>query len=95
MAGYIIVSVDVKDPDTYKTYAQQVAPTLEPFGGEFLVRGGAFTVEEGEWPRPRVVIIQFPSVEQARAWYESETYRPLRDLRQSASDANLIIVEGA
>ncbi|MCP4327679.1 MAG: DUF1330 domain-containing protein [Alphaproteobacteria bacterium] len=95
MAGYIIVQVDIKDPETYDTYRKQVLPTIEAHGGQFLARGGALEILEGEWPWPRVVVIQFPSVEAAKAWYHSDAYQPLAAMRQSASVGNMIVVEGA
>ncbi len=94
MAGYIIVQVNVEDPEAYKTYVPQVPPTLEAYGGEFVVRGAPFEVLEGEWPMPRLVVIRFPSVEKARAWYESEEYAAPKAIRQAASTTNMILVEG-
>jgi uncharacterized protein (DUF1330 family) len=94
MAGYVVTQIRVKDKDTYDAYRKQVLPTIESFGGEFLVRGGEFTVIEGEWPWPRVVVIRFPSVEKAHDWYNSDAYTPLRQMRMGASEGNLIIVEG-
>ena len=95
MAGYVIAQVNVKDPDAYAEYRQQVAPTVEAHGGRFLARGGAMEPFEGDPPGARVVIIEFPSVEDAKAWYNSEQYRPLIKLRQKASEGILLVVEGA
>jgi uncharacterized protein (DUF1330 family) len=96
MAAYVIADVDVHDPETYaRDYSAHVLPTVEAHGGRFLVRGGAYEVLEGDWQPARVVVIEFPSVEDARRWHESEEYRPLRDLRQRLSRGNLILVEGA
>ena len=94
MAGYIIAQVDITDPDIFENYRSQVPATLKPFGGEFVIRGGAMEELEGEWPNPRVVVIQFPSVEQAKAWWASEEYEGPKTLRQSASHTNMIVVEG-
>lgn len=94
MSGYVIAQIEVKDPGTYEEYRSRVAPTVAAHGGAFLVRGGEMEVLEGDWPMPRVIILGFPSVEAARAWYESDAYRPLRELRRSAAQANLILVEG-
>ena len=68
MAAYVIVQVDVTDPDTFDTYRAQVPATLEPFGGAYIVRGGAMEVLEGDWPVPRCVVIEFPDLESAKAW---------------------------
>ncbi len=94
MAAYIIVQVEVTDPDTYDTYRKQVPPTLAAHGGEFVVRGGAMEVMEGEWPWPRCVVLKFPDMAAAKAWHESEAYAPLLALRQSASNGNMILVDG-
>jgi len=95
MSAYIIVQVEVTDPETYKTYAAQVVPILEKYDGEFVVRGGDMEVLEGDWPYPRVVVIKFPSVEQAKAWHTSAEYEGPMALRKSASKGNMIVVEGA
>jgi uncharacterized protein (DUF1330 family) len=92
--GYVIADVDVRDPETYQEYRAQVPATLEPYGGRFLVRGGANEVLEGEWRPHRLVVLEFDSPEQARAWYESEEYRAPKELRQRVSVGNLVLVEG-
>ena len=68
--------------------------SLEPFGGRFLVRGGDWEPLEGDWRPGRLVVIEFPSVERARAWYESAEYSELKTLRQRASRGSLLVVEG-
>jgi len=94
MAGYVIVQVDVHDAEKFEQYRPQVPPTLEQYGGEYVVRGGPQECLEGTW-HPRTVVIKFASVEKARAWYDSEEYAAPKALRHSASNANLLIVEGA
>jgi len=94
MAGYLIVQIDVEDADTYEEYKVQVPPIIEKFGGEYLVRGGAMEVVEGEWTWPRLVVVRFPSVDQAKAFHSSVDYEGVKALRQSASKGNAVIVEG-
>ena len=94
MAAYIIVQIDVTDPDTFEVYRAQVPPTLEPFGGEYIVRGGGLEILEGDWSYPRCVVLKFPSLEQARAWHASAEYEGPKALRQSAARTNMIVVEG-
>ncbi len=94
MAGYVIASIDVTDPETYEDYKAQVPATTEQYGGEYLVRGGAQEVLEGDWPMPRTVIIRFPTVEAARAWHASSEYEGPKAIRQAASTGNMIVVEG-
>jgi uncharacterized protein (DUF1330 family) len=95
MAAYVIADVNVTDPKTYDEYRKMVPATIEKYGGRFLVRGGAFEVKEGGWNPARVVILEFPSLEQARKWYHSKEYAPALALRLKAASAKLILVEGA
>jgi uncharacterized protein (DUF1330 family) len=94
MAAYVVVIVDVKDPDRYEDYKKMVPPTLKPYGGRFIVRGGDVHPREGSWVPKRFVVLEFPSVERANAWYDSPEYAPAKALRQATSTADLIIVEG-
>lgn len=94
MAGYIIAQIDVRDSDAYDEYKALVPGTIAPYEGEFLVRGGDVEVLEGELVHPRIVVIRFPSVEQARAWYESDVYVKPKAMRQAASRGHLYLVSG-
>ena len=95
MAAYVIADVTVKDPEVYAEYRKQVPATVTKYGGRFLVRGGAFEVVEGDWRPGRVVVIAFPDLAAAKAWYGSAEYGPLVKLRQSASTGSLLLIEGA
>ena len=94
MAAYLIVQVDVTDPDTFEEYKKQVPGTLAAYGGEYIVRGGEIDVLEGEWPMPRLVIIRFSSMAQARKWYRSPEYEGPHKLREASARANLVLVDG-
>ena len=94
MAAYVIAQIEVTDPEAFEAYRQQVPSVIEQYGGEYVVRGGAMEVLEGDWPRPRVVVLKFPSMEQARAWHASAAYEAPKALRQSASKGSMIVVEG-
>jgi len=94
MSAYIFVSVEVHDPVRYEDYRKTVMPTLEAYGGKFLVRGGKMEVLEGNWPQRRIVIVEFPSVEKARAWWCSPEYAAPKALRQATSHTEMILVEG-
>ena len=95
MAAYIIADVTVTDPAAMEEYRKRVPATLARYGGRFVVRGGAHQSVEGDWKPTRLVVLEFPSMEQAKRWYDSEEYREPKALRLKASKANLIIVEGA
>ena len=94
MAAYLIVQVDITDPDTFEEYKKQVPGTLAAYGGEYIVRGGEIDVLEGEWPMPRLVIIRFSSMAQARKWYRSPEYEGPHKLREASARANLVLVDG-
>ena len=94
MAAYIIVEVNVTDQALYDDYKKLVPPTLELYGGPFVVRGGETETLEGDWNPGRFVILQFESVERAKAWWASEEYRAPKQLRQRASSARMIVAEG-
>lgn len=94
MPAYMIGDIEVLDPALYDEYRKGVPATLEPFGGRFIVRGGRTEVLEGSWSPRRCVMIEFPSMEQLKAWYTSPAYAPLIELRQRAAKAHLTAVEG-
>jgi uncharacterized protein (DUF1330 family) len=94
MAAYVIADVDITDPVAYEDYKRQTPGTIAAYGGEFIVRGGAVEVLEGEWRPNRTVIIKFESIEKAREWYNSPEYQEPKALRQSASKGSLVLVEG-
>jgi uncharacterized protein (DUF1330 family) len=94
MTAYMIAQVKVHDTETYDTYRTGVAPTLEPYGGEFIVRGGQIDVVEGEQEFPRMVIIKFPSMEKAHAWHDCPEYMELAKIRHAAAESRVLIVEG-
>mgnify|MGYP001200519489 FL=1 len=94
MAAYIVTQIEITDPETFETYRAQVPPILEKYGGEFIVRGGDREVLEGDWPWPRMVILKFPDREAAKAWHASAEYQGPKVLRQAASKANMIVVDG-
>ncbi len=95
MAGYIVADIEITDPDEYQKYARQTAATLERYGGKFLVRGGQPETVEGDWKARRIVIIEFPSVEQAKAWYDSPEYSAIKGIRQRSAISNILLVHGA
>jgi uncharacterized protein (DUF1330 family) len=94
MAAYVIVDLTVTDLPTMEEYRKQVPATLAKYGGRFLVRGGAHQTVEGDWKPNRLVVLEFPTMEQARRWYDSEEYREPKAMRLRAGRANMIMVEG-
>ena len=84
----------IHDPVRYDEYKRLVPATLVPFGGRFVARGGEVAVLEGDWSAERLVIVEFPSMDQARAWWDSAEYARARALRQASSTGTLVVVEG-
>ena len=95
--GDILVQAfeDYHDEEEFARYRQAVMPTLEPFGARFLVRGGAFTVLEGDMPFSRIAIMEFPSREAAEEWYDSDAYQAVLPIRLGAADCQFVIVDAA
>ena len=94
MSAYIITEVEVTDSEKFEEYRKMVPPTIEAFGGRYVVRGGAVESREGDWRPKRMVVIEFEDVDRARAWHDSELYAPARALREASADTRMILVEG-
>jgi len=94
MAAYVMVQLQVTDPERFKEYAAQVPATIAQYGGRYMIRGGEYEVLEGQWPDRRHVVLEFDSKDAAMAWYNSPEYTPLKAMRLAASDGNAIIIEG-
>jgi uncharacterized protein (DUF1330 family) len=94
MAAYIVAQLKVRDPAAFQRYREAVTPLVDQFGGRFRVRGGDLEVREGDWPWPRLVIIEFPSKDAARLFYESPEYQKILPLRQASADGTVAFVEG-
>lgn len=94
MPAYVVTVIEVTDAEGFARYRELVAGTIDPFGGRYIARGGVRAVLEGDWNPERVVIAEFPSVEQARAWWHSPAYAAAKAQRQQAAHTEMIIVEG-
>jgi len=94
VAAYVIFQADVTDPEQYERYKARSGPVVSAAGGRFIVRGGEVDVLEGEAPSGRTVLIEFPDMASARAWYDGEQYSEARALRQDAARARVFIVDG-
>jgi uncharacterized protein (DUF1330 family) len=94
MSAYVIADIEVIEPVEYEDYKKLAGPTAAQFGGRYVVRGGATEVAEGEWTPRRFVILEFPSMEQAKAWYNSAEYGQAKAVRQRTAKSNVIFAEG-
>lgn len=94
MAGYLIGEIEVTDPETYARYRPLAAAAIARHGGRYLVRGGEAATLEGQGDPKRLVVVEFPSVEQARAFYNSPDYQEVLKLRLLSSTGRMIVVDG-
>jgi uncharacterized protein (DUF1330 family) len=95
MSAYFLVDVlEVTDEEKMEKYRGSVLSTVERYGGRYLTVGGKCDVVEGDWQPVFPVIIEFPSLEQAHRWYDSDEYRDLKALRLAATKGNAVIIEG-
>jgi uncharacterized protein (DUF1330 family) len=92
--AYLIADIEVTDPTRYEEYKGLAAASVAEFGGTYVVRGGAAETLEGNWIPARVVVLRFPSLDQARAWWDSDRYAPAKALRHAAATSRMILVEG-
>ena len=95
MPAYVIVDIDVHDSVRYEEYKKLAAPTVALYGGKYIVRGGKTETVEGDWLPKRLVVLEFPNVERAKAWLNSPEYGPARKIRHATATSQMIIVEGA
>ncbi|WNG23692.1 DUF1330 domain-containing protein [Cystobacter fuscus] len=95
MPAYLMIDITVKDAETFERYKQLAPPTVSAYGGRYLVRGGATETLEGTWNPTRIVLLEFPTVERAREWWNSPEYAPAKAVRQASSHADLLLVEGS
>jgi len=94
LPGYVVAEVDVTDPATFQKYAEKAPGTIAASGGHYVIRGGKSMSIEGEPPK-RFVVIQFDSVEKAKAWEDSPAYDAIKPIRHSSAKSRVFIIEGA
>jgi uncharacterized protein (DUF1330 family) len=93
--GYLLVTMNISDPERYKQYMAEAPTAVKAYGGEYLVRGGKHETLEGNWQPHRVAVLRFPSYEKAKAFYDDEQYTRIRQLRQGATEYfDMVLVEG-
>jgi len=94
MPAYVLVEIDIKDPVRYEDYKRLAAPTVGAHGGRYIVRGGKTDVLEGARQPARVVVLEFPTAEDARRWWHSDAYAPAKAIRNACATTEMILVEG-
>ena len=94
MPAYVVVDIEVTDPEIYARYRELAAPTVAAYGGRYLVRGGSVESLEGSWVPSRFVILEFPALNAARAWWSSTEYAPAKALRHASARSEMLVVDG-
>jgi len=94
MPALVIVDIEVTDPVRYEDYKRLASASIAAHGGRYLVRGGQSEVLDGTWTPRRLVVLEFDSVEKAKAWRESPEYAEAKQVRASCARANMVVVEG-
>jgi uncharacterized protein (DUF1330 family) len=94
MPAYLFAEIEVTNAEGYKEYTASVPATIEKYGGKFLVRGGKAHPVEGDWPERRRVLIEFPTIDAARRWWDSPEYEKPKALRRANSEGRLMFLEG-
>lgn len=94
MSAYLLAQIEVRDRETYRQYTARTPAIIAKHGGRFLVRGGETEILEGEGAGRRIVVLEFPSMEAARAFYYSPEYQQAKEIRTSCADGQFLIVQG-
>jgi uncharacterized protein (DUF1330 family) len=92
--AYVLAQVKLMDEEAFQEYKAKAPDSVARYGGEYLVRAGRWQKLEGDDPLPRMVVMKFPSFEQALKWYHSDEYQSLKPIREKAAFGNLVVVEG-
>jgi uncharacterized protein (DUF1330 family) len=95
MSAFVVVDTRIKDPVAYEEYKSMAKPIAEKYGGVYRVRGGEMDIRETDlWSPTRIVIVEFPDMQSARAFVDSEEYAPVKPKRINNADCTLFIVDG-
>ncbi len=94
MPAYVVVEIEVHDPARYDDYKKLAPPSIAAYGGKYIARGGKTETLEGGWAPKRLVILEFPSLEQAKKWHDSPEYRAARELRNQTAKSKMVAIEG-
>ncbi len=94
MAAYVIIDARVTDDAPFRANLDQVPAIVKAHGGKYLVRGGAHEVIRGDWTPDRLVVLEFDTVEQAKAWQNAPAYAEIREELNRFSTTNIVVAEG-
>jgi uncharacterized protein (DUF1330 family) len=94
MAAYLMVDIEVTNPQQFEEYRKLAPAAIAKYGGRYIIRGGAYEALEGEWRPQRLVIVEFDSMEKAKAFYTSPEYSTAIKVRAGAATFNMLLVQG-
>lgn len=94
MPAYLIADMNVSDPAGYEEYKRLAPPAIQKYGGRYLSRAGETAILEGDWSPARLVILEFPSLEKAKEFYDSPEYRVARKAREGRGKFRLVVTDG-
>jgi uncharacterized protein (DUF1330 family) len=94
MSAYVVVEVEVKDATRYEQYKGMAPGSIAQYGGRYIARGGETETLEGDWTPKRLVILEFPSVAEAKAWWDSPEYASAKALRHATAESKMVVIEG-
>ena len=93
--AYVLVDTKISDKEKYEIYKTKPKPIAEKFGGKYLTRGGLLEVVQSDlWSPTRLVLVEFPSMDKARAFHNSEEYAEVKKIRLDHAESTLVILEG-
>jgi uncharacterized protein (DUF1330 family) len=95
MSAFVIVEISIEDPKGYEEYKTHTPASIAAYNGKFVVRGGTAETLEGDWQPERIVVLEFPTVDRAKEWWDSEMYAKAKSIRQRAAKTKMIVVPGA
>ena len=94
MKAYVIVEIYIHDHDLYEEYKKLTPASIAAYDGRFLIRGAKSEALEGDWNPGRVVVIEFPSIDRAKEWWNSPEYSKAKSIRQQAATTKMLVLEG-
>ena len=94
MPAYVIAEVTVRDEATYARYRELAPPSIAMYGGKYIARGGSTETLTGSWRPARLVVLEFPTMERAREWWDSPEYAAAKSLREASADADIVLTDG-
>lgn len=93
MTAYVIVDIEVTDPEQYEDAKKLTPATVKQFGGKYIARGGLTEKLEGDWQPKRLVILEFESIAKVKAWLNSPEYAPVKAIRHKYARTNMVVTE--